>query len=338
MWLSPIGWSQATHPLGADATGGRCSSRVVAAALLVALAGLAAAARDVGAGLVARATRPRRRRARSLAGPFGLALRTAARPRWSAGRCGLFALGAVVRLARPRASRTWPGSNPTLEEYFRAAGQGSLRRLVPRHDAAGARAAGRRVRRVLGAAAAPARRPPAGSSRCSPPGCPGPAGCSGTPGRHRCWAARRCCSPPGPGLGATYAVSTSDPSQLLRIAGLELVYLPAVLVPAGARRPGHGLAPGRGRASPGCVLAVWFVLGYLGGLLHAPDWLVRTSPFSHTPAVPVAPVSLARSARRSPWWPSCWRPRAVQALRRRDLVTHCTPRGTEIVSKGNELG
>jgi ABC-2 type transport system permease protein len=96
----------------------------------------------------------------------------------------------------------------------------------------------------------------------------------------------------GLGLGSTYALSTSDPAELLRIAGLQLVYLPAVLVPAGIVALVHGWRPAWAKVA-WAVLAVWFVLGYLGGLLHAPDWLVRTSPFSRTPAVPAATLSLA---------------------------------------------
>ena len=41
------------------------------------------------------------------------------------------------------------------------------------------------------------------------------------------------------------------------------------------------------------LLAAWFVLGYLGALLHPPDWLRQLSPFTHTPEVPVAGVDLA---------------------------------------------
>ena len=44
------------------------------------------------------------------------------------------------------------------------------------------------------------------------------------------------------------------------------------------------------------LLAAWFVLGYLGALLHPPDWLRQLSPFTHTPEVPVAGVALAGPA------------------------------------------
>jgi ABC-2 type transport system permease protein len=94
----------------------------------------------------------------------------------------------------------------------------------------------------------------------------------------------------GVGLGATYALSTSDLAELPRIAGLQLLYLPAVLVPAGLVALVNGWRPGWAKVA-WAVLAVWFVLGYLGGLLNAPDWLVQSSPFTRTPAVPVDPLS-----------------------------------------------
>ncbi len=48
--------------------------------------------------------------------------------------------------------------------------------------------------------------------------------------------------------------------------------------------------PGRS-ASRGLALAVCFVLGWLGGLLDPPRWVQELSPFWHTPAVPVDPVT-----------------------------------------------
>jgi ABC-2 type transport system permease protein len=39
------------------------------------------------------------------------------------------------------------------------------------------------------------------------------------------------------------------------------------------------------------VLAVCFVVGYLGGLVRFPDWFENLSPFTHVPAVPVEAVA-----------------------------------------------
>ena len=84
VWLSPIGWSQATHATGADATWWPLLVPVVAVVLLVGLAVWLQGLRDAGAGLVA--ARPGRRDAAALAvravraGP--------AHPAWLAHRLG----------------------------------------------------------------------------------------------------------------------------------------------------------------------------------------------------------------------------------------------------------
>ena len=93
VWLSPIGWSQATHATGADATWWPLLVPVVVTALLVGLAAWLQRQRDEGAGLVA--GRPgRAEAARSLGGAFGLALRT---QRALAGRLGRSACSRSAR-------------------------------------------------------------------------------------------------------------------------------------------------------------------------------------------------------------------------------------------------
>ena len=79
----------------------------------------------MGAGLVARPSRQRADAPRSLSGPFGLALRHPARRpgRLGGRRCSL--LGAVYG-SLTQGVEDLARSNPTLEEFFRAAGQGSL--------------------------------------------------------------------------------------------------------------------------------------------------------------------------------------------------------------------
>ncbi len=66
---------------------------------------------------------------------------------------------------------------------------------------------------------------------------------------------------------------------------------------------------------------MWFVLGYLGELLNAPDWLVRTSPFSRTPSVPVASLSLTAPLVIA-LVAALLTAAGVLALRRRDILTH----------------
>jgi ABC-2 type transport system permease protein len=96
----------------------------------------------------------------------------------------------------------------------------------------------------------------------------------------------------GLGLGLSYGVAAHDAVQPLRLAGLALVYAPAVLVLAAVAAVLVGWLP-RGVSLAWVVVALCFVLGWLGSLLHPPQWLADLSPFEHTPAVPVDPLSWA---------------------------------------------
>ncbi len=123
VWLSPIGWSQATHATGADATWWPLLVPLVASALLVGLAVRLQGLRDAGAGLFA--GRPGNANApRSLSSAFGLAYRTQ-RGFLLGWVVGLGTLGAVYG-SLTQGVEDLARSNPTLEEFFRAAGQGSL--------------------------------------------------------------------------------------------------------------------------------------------------------------------------------------------------------------------
>ena len=315
VWLSPIGWSQATHATGPDATWWPLLVPVVVTLLLVGLAAWLQGLRDQGAGLVA--GRPgRAEAARSLSGAFGLALRTQ-RPLLLGWVAGLFALGAVYG-SLTQGVEDLARNNPTLEEFFRATGQGSLvdsflaTMLLVLALLAGAYAVGSALR--LTSEETSGRLEPllaTGLSRAR--------WMLGTLTMTALGSAAVLLAG-GLGLGSTYAMSTSDPAQLLRVAGLELVYLPAVLVPAGIAALVHGWRPGWARVA-WVVLAVWFVLGYLGGLLNAPDWLVQSSPFSRTPSVPVASLSLGAPLVIA-LVALLLVAGGVLALRRRDILTH----------------
>jgi ABC-2 type transport system permease protein len=96
----------------------------------------------------------------------------------------------------------------------------------------------------------------------------------------------------GLGLGAAYAVTTSEPGSTWSVAWDQLIYLPAVLVSAALAVALLGWVPRWTNLAWG-VLSVYFVLGWLGGLIHPPDLLQQLSPFHHVPAVPVEAVSVA---------------------------------------------
>ena len=89
----------------------------------------------------------------------------------------------------------------------------------------------------------------------------------------------------GLGMGVAYGLVQHDVVQPLRFAALALVYAPAVLVLAGFATLLVGWLP-RTVAVAWAAVALCFVVGWLGGLLHPPRWLADLSPFEHTPAVP----------------------------------------------------
>ena len=287
VWVSPIGWSQATHPTGADATWWPLLVPLVATALLVGLAVRLQGLRDAGAGLFA--GRPGNANApRSLSSALGLAYRTQ-RGFLLGWVVGLGTLGAVYG-SLTQGVEDLARSNPTLEEFFRAAGQGSLvdsflsTMLLVLALLAGAYAVSSALRLASEETSGRLETLLAtGLSRSR--------WMLGTLTMTALGSAAVLLAA-GLGLGTTYALSTGDAGELVRIAGLQLVYLPAVLVPAGIVALVHGWSPTWAKVA-WAVLAVWFVVGYLGSLLNPPDWLARSSPFSRTPAVPVADLSAA---------------------------------------------
>ncbi|MGZ6942426.1 MAG: ABC transporter permease, partial [Oryzihumus sp.] len=96
----------------------------------------------------------------------------------------------------------------------------------------------------------------------------------------------------GLGLGLSYAAVSGDGSQPLRLAGLALVYAPAVLSVAALAVLVLGWRP-EWTGVAWAALGVCFVLGWLGDLLGLPAWLLGASPFGHVPLVPVEPLTWA---------------------------------------------
>jgi len=286
VWLSPVGWVQATHVLGRERWWPLLVP-VVAALLLTGAAVLLEQRRDVGAGLVA-ARDGSATAARSLSGPVGLAFRVqrGALVGWA---CGLLLLGAAFgSLARDVDDLV--RGNRTLRDYFAHSGTGSptdsyfatmllILALVASAFAVssalrmrGEETSGRleavlatglsRTRWLLGSLVVTA----VGSLLLLVAA--------------------------GLGLGLSYGLAAHDAAQPFRLALLALVYGPAVLVLAAVASLLVGWLP-RGVPLAWVVVALCFVVGWLGSLLHPPRWLADLSPFEHTPAVPVDPVSWA---------------------------------------------
>lgn len=279
VWLSPIGWSQATHAVGEARW---WPLLVSAAAALILLAGAAVLAehRDVGAGLYQSRPGPAVA-ARWLGGPISLAFRLhrGALLGWTG---GMFLLAAMTG-SLTREMQQMAEGNPQLQEYLRSSGSASLTDsffssmfvILALMSAAYAVSSTLRLRaeetsgrlELLLATGLSRRRWMLSSLLVTGLGSVLVLAASGL------------------GMGLAYGVVVSDPGQALRMAALALVYAPAVLSLAGVAALLVGCAPTWSKAAWG-MLTLCFVLGWLGGLLNPPRWLEQLSPFAHTPLVP----------------------------------------------------
>lgn len=289
VWLSPVGWVQATHPLG-DERWWPLLLPVVAAALLVAVAVGLTDRRDLGSGVVA-ASAGSATASPLLSGPVGLAwrLQRGAVIGWTSGVLVLgLAFGSLSREVADMAS-----SNPTLQDYLAAQGQGSaadsylatMMLILALLAGAFAVSSALRVRaeetsgrlEVLLATGLSRTRWLLGSLVVTGAG------------------TLLVLLGSGLGLGLSYGLVVSDSAAPLRLAGLVLVYAPAALATAALAVLLVGWWP-RAAALAWAGLGFCFVVGWLGGLIRPPRWVEQLSPFEHAPAVPVDPVTLAAPA------------------------------------------
>ena len=91
----------------------------------------------------------------------------------------------------------------------------------------------------------------------------------------------------GIGLGLLASVTTSDMSQLPRVAVAALAYVPPVWILAAIAVALFGLAP-QWTALAWAPLAMCVVIGMFGSLLDLPSVVLHLSPFEWTPSVPAA--------------------------------------------------
>jgi ABC-2 type transport system permease protein len=284
VWLSPIGWSQATHPLGANRWWPLAVALVAVVVLLV-VALVLADHRDVGNGLVA--TRPGPPVAAGwLRGPVSLAFvqQRGAIVGWSV---GVFLLAAATG-SLTREMQSLAADNPQLEEYLQSAG-GSLTDsfFASMLMILALLAAGFAVSSAL------RTRGEEVSGRLEPLLATGLSRTRWLLGSLvvTVGGALAVLVLSGLGLGLSYGLVVSDAGQGLRLAGLSLVYAPSVLVLAAVAVLLVGWLPAVAKAA-WAVLAFCFVIGWLGGLLRPPAWVVDLSPFSHMPQVPVEAFTL----------------------------------------------
>jgi ABC-2 type transport system permease protein len=89
----------------------------------------------------------------------------------------------------------------------------------------------------------------------------------------------------GAAMGLTYGISTGQLTEVFRVAGSALAYLPASWVMVGLALLLFGVVPrrsGLGWSALGAAL----ILTLLGGALNLDQWLLDLSPFTHSPNVP----------------------------------------------------
>ena len=96
----------------------------------------------------------------------------------------------------------------------------------------------------------------------------------------------------GVSAGLAYAVVSDDVDQGLRVSFAPLVYVPAILVLVGVVVLTYGWVP-HWTWVGWLVLAFEAVIGWLGGLLKPPSWMVELSIFDRVPRYPLEPVSWA---------------------------------------------
>lgn len=288
VWLSPIGWSQATHVLGGERRWPLLVP-LLASVLMVGVATWLADHRDVGAGLVAaRSGAPEA--SRSLSGPVALALRLQRGSLLGWGG-GLFVLSAAMgSLSREVAVLA---KDPALSRYLAQNGQGSptdaffstMLLVIALLAAAFSVSSTLRMRgeetsgrlEALLATGLSRTRWMLGSLLVTLAGTVLILLVSGL------------------GFGLSYGLVVSDATAPLRMAGLMAVYIPAAMALAGLAALLVGWLP-RAVSLAWAVFAVCFVLGWLGGLIDPPRWLEQLSPFWHTPTVPVEAVTFAAPA------------------------------------------
>lgn len=286
VWLTPVGWSQATHVLGRERWWPLLVCLAAWALLAAAAAGLSSA-RDVGSGLIA----PREGAPEAgalLSGPVGLAVRLqrASFLGWAVGVFLMaFAFGSLTNAVDQMAR-----NNPTLETYLKASGQGGM------VDAFLATMLLFIALVVSGFAISSALRlhSEETSGRLESLLATGLS-------RGRWLAAGLLVTLVGSlllllaggfGIGLSYGLVSGDPGQALRLAGLALVYAPALLTLAALAVLLDGWRPAW-VAVAWAALGVCYVLGWLGTLLNLPEWVIRLSPFAHVPRVPGEAVTLA---------------------------------------------
>lgn len=284
IWLSPIGWVQAVH-VPTENRWWPLAVPVVAVAVLLGLAVLLAERRDFGAGMVpvrdGRPTAPR-----SLSGTVGLAWRTqrTAVLGWSV---SLFLLGTITgTLGSEMVDMV--EENPALADYLAVLEGASV---IDSYVATMALIFGLSVGAFAVWSAAHPGADEDGAQLDL---------LLATPvSRTRTMLGNLLVTVLGTlvvlvssatGVGIAHALAMDDASEGWRAASAQLAYLPAILTLVGVAAVIYGWLP-RWTWVAWLLLVYYFVLGWLGGLLDPPQWMMDASAFEQTPRLPVESLS-----------------------------------------------
>src|SRR5690606_7825988 len=82
-------------------------------------------------------------------------------------------------------------------------------------------------------------------------------------------------------------------AEVPRIAMAALVQIPAILTLGALAVALFGLLPRWVSVLSWSAFVLCLVLNYFGALLKLPDWILKLTPFAHTPPAPAASVSMA---------------------------------------------
>ncbi|SNY68663.1 ABC transporter permease [Paractinoplanes atraurantiacus] len=279
-WASPIGWGQRTLPFAGDRWWPILLSLAVAV-LLGAVAVALLTRRDFGAGLVA--TRLGRGRASAaLRNPYALAwrLQRGSVAGWVA---GLLLLG-VAYGSIGDSIEQYVRDNPEIAQFLTGGAAEVLNAyLAVTAGMAALLAAAYGVTSVLRARAEET------SGRAEV--------VLATPVSRATWLAGQLgVALPGTALtlvafgfgeGLAYGMTVSDPSQVPRLVGVALAYVPAVWLIVGVTVLAFGWLPRPAAIVAWAVIAYCAVITLFADSFDLPGWSRQASPFAHTPQVPL---------------------------------------------------
>ena len=276
-WVSPIGWGQLMAPWGANRWW-PFGLLVALTAVLLAVAWLAEARRDYGAGLLpqrpGKAGAPQR-----YATPLGLALRLQRGPiiGWTiAVVLGALLLGSVVKQMNDLLTDAGTNTPAIMHGTGVAALLGLMAGMIALIVA------------IFAIQSATQLRADEASAILEPQ-------LAGALSRTR-WVLQRLMIPTigttvllamgGWLIGAGYGATIGDASQGARIAGAALAYWPAVMVLVGLAVLLFGYVPRVAIPVTWGVLAALWIIMIIGDALHLPGWALDVLPFSATPTLP----------------------------------------------------